>query len=102
MWSPWGSGDQPERAMFLAYKNNYRADGPLMRPFEMVTSIPAKHVSLQNHGLEYLREGAAANLVVVEAPDIPAAVLYVPPRKLVLKNGVVIGRDGRCMIPSRA
>ncbi|MEN3929927.1 amidohydrolase [Microvirga sp. W0021] len=102
MWSPWGNGDMLQRAMFLAYKNNYRADEPLMRPFEMVTNIPAQHIGLKNHGLEYLKEGAIANLVVVEATDVPAAVLYVPERKLVLKNGVVTGRDGKSTIPKKA
>lgn len=102
MWSPWGNGDLLQRAMFLAYKNNYRADAPLMRPFEMVTSIPAKHIKLADHGLEHLKEGANANLVVIEASDIPAAVLTVPPRKLVLKNGIVVARDGQCTIPQKA
>ncbi len=102
MWSPWGDGDMLRRAMFFAYKNNYRADAPLMRPFEMVTTIGATHVGLKNHGLVHLTEGAAANLVVVKAADVPEAVLSVPERKFVLKNGIVIGRDGGCVIPAKA
>ena len=96
MWSPWGNGDLLQRAMFFAYRNNYRADAPLLRAFEMVTSIPAQLLGLQRHGLKHLQEGAAANCVVVEAPDIAAAVLAAPVRRLVLKDGVIIGRDGRC------
>ncbi len=101
MWSPWGDGDQLQRAKTFAYSANYRADAPLMRPFEMITRIPAQHINLPNHGLEHLKEGNAANLVVLEASDVPAAVLYTPPRKLVLKDGIIIGRDGKSAIPQK-
>ncbi|HCT4438419.1 TPA: hypothetical protein OTX98_003396 [Klebsiella aerogenes] len=67
----------------------------------MITRIPAQHINLPNHGLEHLKEGNAANLVVLEASDVPAAVLYTPPRKLVLKDGIIIGRDGKSAIPQK-
>ena len=94
MWSPWGTGDQLERAMFLAYRHGFRADSLIMLCYDMVTSIPAQIFGVPGHGLKYLREGADANLTALHAEDVPSAVLQRPKRLFTIKNGKFIARNG--------
>lgn len=98
MWSPWGTGDQLERAMLLAYRHGYRADAPLRRCFDMVTRYPARLFDLPAHGLDGLVVGAAANLTAVQAEDVESALLQRPPRLFTMKDGVLLARDGHCLM----
>lgn len=98
MWSPWGNGDQLERAMFLAYRNGFRADDLIMKCYEMVTSLPARILGVPAHGLEYLAAGAPANLTALHAEDIPFAVLQRPGRLFTMRNGKFLAREGKVLI----
>jgi cytosine/adenosine deaminase-related metal-dependent hydrolase len=55
-------------------------------------------MGLSGYGLAV---GDHADLVLVEARNLPEAVVLCPPRKLVLKRGRVVARDGRalCEVP---
>ena len=100
MWSPWGNGDQLERAMFLGYRNNFRADEPLMRCFDMVTKNPAKLMGVPGHSLADIKVGFPANLTAVVAEDVEAAVLQRPARLFTMKDGRFIARGGKVLMPA--
>ncbi len=90
-WSPFGNGDMLERAMLVGYRANFRHDHELRLAFEMVTAAPARVLGLKDYGLKV---GGPADLVVVEASGVPEAVATRPRRKMVIKAGRVVARDG--------
>jgi cytosine deaminase len=90
-WSPFGNGDMLERAMLVGYRANFRHDHELMLAFEMVTAAPARVLGLEDYGFKV---GGPADLVVVEAGSVPEAVATRPRRKMVIKAGRVVARDG--------
>jgi len=90
-WSPFGNGDMLERAMLVGYRANFRHDHELRLAYDMVTAAPARVLGLADYGL---RPGGPADMVVVEASGIAEAVATRPRRKMVIKAGRVIARDG--------
>jgi cytosine deaminase len=90
-WSPFGNGDMLERAMIIGYRGNFRRDHELALAFEMVTAAPARVLGLKDYGLKV---GGPADFVAVEAQSIAEAVASRPRRKLVVKAGVIIAKDG--------
>jgi cytosine deaminase len=100
MWSPWGNGDQLERAMQLAYRHGFRADAPLRRCFAMVTEQPARLLKLPRHALDAIAVGMPANLTAVRAEDLETAVLQRPPRLFTMKAGRFIARGGVSLLPA--
>lgn len=90
-WSPFGNGDMLERAMLIGYRANFRHDEDLAVAFDMVTAAAADVLGLPDYGLKV---GGAADLVAVEASSLAEAVATRPRRKLVVKAGRVIARDG--------
>ena len=51
-------------------------------------------MELPNYGLAV---GGDADLVLVEARNVPEAVVLRPPRQLVVKRGRVVARDGHAL-----
>ena len=90
-WGPYGNGDMLERAMLVGYRANFRHDDELELAYDMVTAAPARVLGLADYGL---RVGGPADLVVVDAANIAEAVATRPRRKMVIKAGRVIARDG--------
>jgi len=90
-WSPFGNGDMLERAMLIGYRGNYRRDEELAFALDLVTGNAAKVLGLQDYGLKV---GGPADLVVVEAGTVAEAVASRPRRKMVIKAGRVVARDG--------
>ncbi|MBI3196929.1 MAG: amidohydrolase family protein [Rhodospirillales bacterium] len=90
-WSPFGNGDMLERAMMIGYRANYRHDHELEFAFDMVTGAAARILGIEGYGVAV---GAAADLVVVEAGSVAEAVAARPRRKLVIKAGKIVARDG--------
>lgn len=90
-WSPFGNGDMLERAMMIGYRANFRYDRELEFAFNMVTGAAAHVLGIEDHGIAV---GAAADFVVVEAGSVAEAVATRPRRKLVIKSGRVVARDG--------
>jgi cytosine/adenosine deaminase-related metal-dependent hydrolase len=93
-WGPYGSGDMLERAMLLGMRNNFRSDGDVEHALSCCTFNGAKVMDLEDYGLS---EGSVADLVLIEAETVTHAVVSHPPRKLVLKRGVVVARNGESM-----
>ncbi len=90
-WSPFGNGDMLERAMLIGYRGNYRRDEELAFTLDLVTANAAKVLDLEDYGL---RVGGPADLVVVEAGTVAEAVATRPGRKMVIKAGRVVARNG--------
>lgn len=90
-WSPFGNGDMLDRAMMIAYRANFRHDHELALAVEMVTDAGGRVLGLADYGL---KAGGPADFVAVEAETPAEAVATRPRRKLVVKAGRVIARDG--------
>jgi cytosine deaminase len=90
-WSPLGNGDMLERAMLIAYRQDFRSDADLELAFDLTTRASAQVLGFADHGI---RVGAAADLVAMAAGSIAEAVVARPRRSLVMKRGRVVARDG--------
>jgi cytosine deaminase len=95
-WSPFGNGDMLDRAMVIGYRGNFRHDHELEVAYEMVTEAGARVLGLADYGL---RVGGPADFVAVEAGSIAEAVASRPRRKLVVKAGRVVAKDGVLALP---
>ena len=90
-WSPFGNGDMLERAMMIAYRANFRHDHDLEFAFEMATGAAARVLGIADYGIAV---GGPADFVAVEAGSIAEAVATRLRRKLVIKAGRIVARDG--------
>lgn len=95
-WQPYGTGDMLERAWILAYRSGFRRDADLQLAYDMTTRHAARAIGLSRYGLA---EGNDADLVVIDAENIPEAIMRRPPRRFVIKRGVVVVRDGAMSRP---
>jgi len=95
-WSPFGNGDMLERAMMIGYRANFRHDEELALAFDMVTKTAADVLGIEDYGLAV---GGPADFVVVEAGSLAEAVATRPRRKLVVKAGRIVSRDGVLVLP---
>lgn len=94
-WNPLQRPDMLERAYVMAYRNNLRRDDEIEDVIDIVTHGNASVFGDAAYGL---REGGAADLVIVDAETHVAAVVHRPPRWLVMKRGRITGRNGDCLI----
>jgi cytosine deaminase len=90
-WSPFGNGDMLERAMMIGYRANFRHDEELALAFDMVSRAAADVLGIASYGIAV---GGPADFVVVEAGSLAEAVASRPRRKLVIKAGRIVARDG--------
>ncbi|MDU8913921.1 amidohydrolase family protein [Aestuariicoccus sp. MJ-SS9] len=93
-WGPYGNGDMLERAMLLGLRNNLRADSDVEHALWCCSWGGAHVMGLEDYGLE---KGCRADLVLVEAESVTHAVVSRPPRRLVLKGGKIVAREGRSL-----
>ena len=93
-WGPYGNADMLERAMLLGLRNNLRADRDVEHALWCCSWGGARVMGLEDYGLD---EGCRADLVLVEAETVTHAVVSHPPRKLVLKGGSIVARDGQSL-----
>lgn len=95
-WGPLNTGDMLERAYLVCYVNGFRDDPAIELTLRMATYAGAQVIGAKDYGLEV---GCAADLVLVQAATLAEAVVTHGPRRLVLKKGKVVARDGRCLLP---
>ena len=95
-WSPFGNGDMLERAMMIGYRANFRHDEELALAFDMVTKTAADVLGIEGYGIAV---GGPADFVVVEAGSLAEAVATRPRRKLVVKAGRIVAKDGVLVLP---
>ena len=93
-WGPYGQADMLERAMFIGLSNNLRRDDEVEQALDICTHGGAQVMALQDYGLTV---GCQADLVLVEGETLAEAVVTHAPRKLVLKRGHIVARDGVCI-----
>jgi cytosine deaminase len=91
LWTPYGDGDMLRRINNVAYRDRLVADPEIEMALHAGTYGGARVLGLQDYGLMV---GAPADLLIVDAPTPAAAVVGLPPRKLVLKRGRIVVRDG--------
>jgi cytosine/adenosine deaminase-related metal-dependent hydrolase len=84
-----------ERAMIVGLRNNLRRDDEVELAVDMVTQGGATAMRLADYGLV---PGAWADIVLVDAETPTDAVVSRPPRRLVLKRGEVVARDGTALV----
>ncbi|MCA3607450.1 MAG: amidohydrolase family protein [Methylobacterium sp.] len=93
-WGPYGNADMLERAMLVGLRNNFRRDDEVEIAFHVCTQGGADVMRLDGYGLKV---GAKADLIVVAGETITHATVARPARKLVIKHGKVVARDGLCI-----
>ena len=81
--------------MLVAQRFNSRTDEGLQEAFSLVSRGGARALGLENYGLN---PGCVGDAVLVESECIAEAVVTRPPRKLVVKAGKVVARDGLCLV----
>ncbi len=94
-WGPLNMPDMLLRAFLIAYRNNFRRDDEIAIALEMCMEGGAQAIGLDRYGLE---PGCAADLVLVEGQNRLEAMIERPSRWLVMKQGVVVARNGECLI----
>jgi cytosine/adenosine deaminase-related metal-dependent hydrolase len=102
-WSPYGDGDMLARSWQLAFRNGYRADELV----ELCVDVAARGgraildrtawspLAVADDPVTGLAPGARADVVVVAADTVTAAVMDRPPRTVVIHDGEVVACDGQ-------
>jgi len=94
-WTPYGTADMLERAMLIGLRNNLRRDDEMEMALDLCTHGGASVLRLEGYGLN---PGCHADLVLVDAETPAEAVAAHPPRRLVVKRGRVVARDGVALV----
>ena len=94
-WHPYGDADMLARANAVAQRNGFVRDEELLTALETCTTGGAAVMRLENYGLA---AGCQADFVLVEAETVAEAVARPPVRRLVVKGGRVVARDGRATV----
>ncbi|MEU1389320.1 MULTISPECIES: amidohydrolase [unclassified Nonomuraea] len=95
LWSPFGDGDLLRIALGFARLHGLRSDDELTAAVELATTKAAPFVHRDRHDLV---AGARADVVLVDAENVPDALVRVPPRALVVAGGRVVARDGDVLL----
>jgi cytosine/adenosine deaminase-related metal-dependent hydrolase len=94
-WGPYGNADMLERAFLIGLRNNFRRDDDVEMALDVCTHGGAAVMRVAEYGLQ---PGNAADLVLVDGEALAEAVAARPPRRLVVKRGRVVARDGVSLI----
>ena len=94
-WGPYGNGDMLERAKYVGLRNNLRMDSEVKRALDICTGGGAVAMGKPRRAFEV---GAPGDVVLVAGEAVVQAVAAHLPRKLVVKGGRVVARDGRTLL----
>jgi cytosine deaminase len=95
LWSPFGDGDILRIALGFARLHGLRTDEELTTAVRLATSSAAPYVHRDVHDLV---AGAPGDLVLVDAENVPDALVRAPRRALVISAGRVVARDGEVLV----
>src|SRR5690349_10875287 len=95
LWSPYGDGDLLQVARQFARLHGLRADEDLTYAIELATTHGASFVHRENYGLT---PGARADVVLLDAENVPDVLVRAPRRELVVAGGRVVVRDGELQV----
>lgn len=87
LWSPYGDGDVLRLALAFARQQRLRSDDDLASAVRLVTSGSAPFVHREQHDLA---PGSRADVVLVDAENLPDALVRAPRRETVLAGGRVV------------
>ncbi|EIM24856.1 amidohydrolase family protein [Microvirga lotononidis] len=96
-WGPYNNPDMLERAVLVGLRNNLRRDDEVALALDTCTYGGARMMGLDDYGL---KPGCRADLVLLDGETLAEAVVSRRPRKIVIKGGKVIARDGTASIPA--
>lgn len=91
LWSPLGDGDLLRIALRFAELHSLRTDEDLTTAVRLATSGGARFVHRAEHDLV---AGARADIVLLDAENVPDALVRAPRRELVIAGGRVVARVG--------
>ena len=89
-WSPYGSGDMLERAMFIGYRSNYRRDEEIEFGLSLCSQAGRTLLELPENNLKI---GDPADFLLIQSPNLPQAILEHPERPMVFKSGTLIAEN---------
>lgn len=95
LWSPYGTGDLLALTTQLARLARFRHDDELVAAARVATSDAARFVGRDVHDLVV---GSPADVVLLDAENVPDAVVRAPRRALVVAGGRVVARDGGVLV----
>ena len=95
LWSPYGTGDLLTLTTQLARLSGFRRDEDLVTAARIASADAARFVGRPTHDLVV---GAPADVVLVDAQNVPDAVVRAPRRALVVAAGRVVARDGEVLV----
>ena len=81
--------------MFVGLRNNFRLDADVELALDVCTHGGAKVMALKDYGLA---PGCAADLVLADGESLTETVVGRAPRRLVVKRGRVVARDGKALV----
>ncbi|MDS1272254.1 amidohydrolase [Lipingzhangella sp. LS1_29] len=91
LWSPYGDGDLLRVANDFARLHRLRTDAELAQAVAVASTRAAGFVHRPAHDLT---PGARADIVLMDAENVPDALMRAPRRELVLAGGRVVTRSG--------
>ena len=94
-WGPLNMPDMLLRAFIIAYRNNLRRDDEIEMVLDIATYGGAQVMGDAAYGLAV---GNRADLVVVGGETHVEAVIERLQRWLVVKNGQIVAREGKCLV----
>lgn len=94
-WGPLNMPDMLLRAFLIAYRNNFRRDDELEMVLDIITQGGAAVMGDAAYGLA---PGCSADFVLVDGENHVEAIFERPARKLVVKGGRIVARDGECLV----
>jgi cytosine/adenosine deaminase-related metal-dependent hydrolase len=94
-WSPLNTPDMLERVYIVCYRNGLRRDDDIEDVIRIASEGGARVMKDARYGL---REGADADLMLVDGETHVEAVMSRPARHLVMKHGRIVARDGEALV----
>ncbi|WP_201862936.1 amidohydrolase family protein [Microvirga soli] len=94
-WGPYNNPDMLERAVLVGLRNNLRRDDEVALALDTCTFGGARMMGLNDYGLDL---GCKADLVLLDGETLAEAVVDRRPRRMVVKGGKVIARDGTALV----
>jgi cytosine deaminase len=95
LWSPYGDGDLLRVALDFARLHGVRRDEALVDVARLATSAAAPFVHREQHDLV---PGSRADVVLLDAENVPDAIVRAPRRELVIAGGRVVATAGDVLI----
>ncbi|SNR78656.1 Cytosine/adenosine deaminase [Haloechinothrix alba] len=95
LWSPYGDGDMLRTAQRFAQLHRLRADDDLTRAVGLASTAGGDFVHRTGHDLA---PGARADIVLLDAENVPDALVRTPRRRLVMAGGRIVAGDGELVL----